>query len=510
MSRIEDLLREATRESGASVEPGSLPGLDLSQVRYNGRMRGFRVSTGAGRTLVRRGFALPGLAAAMVVVVMALSLTLPGVLRGHSADGSGTAAAGQGLSPSGVPRYYVTGSGPQSARDPVSAEVVDSRTGAVMAVVKPPAAGASFVHFGSGSSDDRTFAVAAAQQSADKPGGLMGPLTFFLLRFDPATRQAALQQLPPLNERPGGAGNVASMAVSPDGTRLAVSAVGPEFAVRSDPGAQTFQVSVISLSPGGTWRTWKTTFSGDSPNPSPFILATEPEYDSGAVTALSWTPGSRVLALGIPPEAVMLDTTKAAGDLLRASRLVVLATRVPVGTAKGNAFGCDTAPSLSGDGTALVCFGQLDNASNPDSGVPLVVQGIASANAPVTLANAIGRFSAATGKLLSLTVLPGPYKAPRWGRPGFGGVAWSSTSGDVVITTQPGGRPAYPSGNGKQQVTTQPSGQPAYRPGNVSDVNGKQRITIVAVSHGVATAIPGPRWAAALPGFPLSFLDIGW
>jgi hypothetical protein len=406
----------------------------------------------------------------VVVVVVALSLTLPGILRVHPAGGPGPAGTGQGTGPSGVPRYYVTGSVPHTSKSPVSAEVVDSRTGTVVAVVKPPPGLASFGLFGSGSSDDRTFAVAGPQQPGS--GHVVtgpSPLTFFLLRFDPATRQATLQRMPPLTGRLVMAGNVTGLAVSPDGSRLAVSAVGPESGTSSE----TFAVSVLSLIPGGAWRTWQSTFSD-----GPFIGATEPQYDSAEVTALSWTPGSRLLALGIPQEAVLLDTTRPAGDLLKASRQVVLATRLVARLAKGNAFQCDSPTSLSGDGTALVCFGQLEEGVYPDLTAPMRVQQAG--------ANAIGRFSAATGKLLSLTVLPGSYKDAMFGGLGLGGIAWSSPAGDVLVTCRTNGQPRLFTGN------------------------PKLRTTLVVVSHGTAKAIPEPAWAAASPGFDPAYLGAGW
>jgi hypothetical protein len=485
MSRIEDLLREAAQENNASIQPGALRGLDLSQVRYDGRKRAFRAGRGLSGIRVRRDLALPALAAVVVVVMVALSLALAGVLRAHSGGGSGP-AVGQGTGPSGVPRYYVTGSGPQpylgggvpSSHTPVSAEVVDSRTGTVVAVVKPPPGVASFAAFGSGSSDDRTFVIAAEQKLEGGLAGLLrNRLTFFVLRFDPATRQATLQQLPALPGRLITNGNVTGIAVSPDGSRVAVSAVGPESASKVD--AETFAVSAITLSPGGTWRTWQSAFSS-----GPIWMATQPVYDSGEVTALSWTPGSRVLALGIPQEAVLLDTTRPAGDLLKAGRPVVFPIRLAVSRAKGNAFQCDSPPSLSGDGTALVCFGLLADGVYPDREVPL---GVAKAGA-----NAIGRFSAATGKLLSLTVLPGSYADARSGGPGLGGVMWSSLAGDVLVT----GRT---------------NGPPYVIVGNKVHVNGtKQRTTMIVVSHGVAKTIPEPAWAVTSPNFYPGFLGVGW
>jgi hypothetical protein len=474
MSRIEDLLREATRESGASIGLGSLRGLDLSQARYDRRKPAFRVRRGASGILVRRGIALPALAAALVVIVVAAMLALPGLLRGHSGGPSPT-TNGQGHGPSGVPRYYVTGSGPQSSGDPISAEVVDSRTGAAVAVVKPPPGVASFVLFGNGASDDRTFAVAAAQKLT---GGSLGisprPLTFFVLRFDPVTRQATLQQVPPLGGRFVNAGGVNGLAVSPDGSRLAVSGIALEPGAAMD---ELFYVSVIPLSPGSSWRTWQSAFSNNASPVPAFIWATQPQYSSAGVTALSWMPGSRVLALGIPEEAVLLDTTGPAGDLLKSGRQVVFPIRLAVSRAKGNAFQCDSPAVLSGDGTALVCFGQLEEGVYPNLGAPISVQKAG--------ANAIGRFSAATGRLLSLTVLPGSYKDAAAGGPGLGGVAWASPAGDVLVTSQSNGHP--------------------YLPGNT-----KRRVSLVVVSHGVTRVIPEPAWAAAPPGFSVGYLNAGW
>jgi hypothetical protein len=114
----------------------------------------------------------------------------------------------------------------------------------------------------------------------------------------------------------------------------------------------------------------------------------------------------------------------------------------------------------------------------PNRDVPL---GVAKAGA-----NAIGRFSAATGRLLSLTVLPGSYKDARSGAPGLGGVLWSSPAGDILVTSRTNGQPDF------------------------HQVHDKTRYTMVVVSHGTATTIPEPAWAVTSPNFYPGFLGVGW
>jgi hypothetical protein len=171
----------------------------------------------------------------------------------------------------------------------------------------------------------------------------------------------------------------------------------------------------------------------------------QPEYDREGSTAISWQ-GNRVTAFSVPGEALLLDTAKPAGDLVKTSRQVIFPATLATGTtARGTTFYCDSpaiycdSPAIaSGDGTRLVCFGEVDQLANPmPAPVPLVD----------VKANAIGTFSATTGKLLSLDIQAGPDVSPATYGPGLGRIAWLSSAGDTLV--------AY-------QITTKPhvSGQP--------------------------------------------------
>ena len=88
MSQMEELLRAATRESGAEVSPGEIRPLDLSGVPFDrpwlrGRGRRRRAPRRGWARVLRPGILVPVLAALAVVAVVAASLALPRVLASH-------------------------------------------------------------------------------------------------------------------------------------------------------------------------------------------------------------------------------------------------------------------------------------------------------------------------------------------------------------------------------------------------------------------------------------------
>jgi hypothetical protein len=297
----EERLRAATRAAADTVAPGSapplrLPGEQPGPARWDQRHRWLRPM-------------VPLAAAAAVAAVVIASLTLT---RGvHTASPGGAASPAQSAALSSVPPYYVAIAGRPDA--PEHVVIRASATGAVLATVKPPRPYRSFT-FVSGAADDRTF-VLAAQRWWNVTSGTRGedaqqrdnttPVVFFRLRFDPRTRTAQLTRL----SRVAGpqAAQLAGIAVSPDGTRLALD-------------LQQAEIKVVSLATGSSQR-W--VWPGTTPSSGTWVGNGKPGGQP-----LSWAADGRVLAFqfwiqsGGITQVRLLDTTSPDGSL-RATRAAV-------------------------------------------------------------------------------------------------------------------------------------------------------------------------------------------
>jgi hypothetical protein len=417
MSRIEDLLRTATRETAAEVTPESIPPLDVSTLPLPARRPRWRFS----------GPFAPLLAAAAVVIVVALSLVLSTVLaapRPPVAPAAGIA---------GAPPYYVAlTTALPAAQNPLSAQpaqltVRSTATGKVLATVAAPPPYGQFVLV-DGTADDRTFLVGAQVWDANYVGAgqQMGePVRFFLLHYDPSTRQARLSALP-LPQFNGMYLETAS--ISPDGTRIAVGYQSGHYAT---------QIQVYTL-PGGAERTWSAALSPqlDSSGPNAIGLS----RDNSA--SIAWAENDRTISFvwsggtGSPDSgAHLFDTgTPPGGDLLSASRFVESASQYLGGVPADNSdFICDTDPFLSANGAYVLCGGYTDPTRTthgyyPDFPAGSVTQGV-------------GEFSAATGKLITIL---GEFRGPVT-KPEGGGTAitdplllWASPDAKTLIIDDDG------------------------------------------------------------------------
>jgi hypothetical protein len=412
---------------------------------------------------------------------------------------------------SGIPRYYIAASGPQRVHgdlQPVDALVMDSQTGAVLATVRPPAGYSSFALFGGGAASGEEFVVAAQQGwhpvlDPDfryyKDNGRQ-PVTFFILRFSPATGQVTLQKMPDLQAwsgpnpvYPPGRGNlvteqqisafnVRGFALSPDGTRLAVMTSG----WTPDGKSQVTAVNVLPVSAGGVARSWQVTVNSKT---TPASI-----YEISNGLGLSWSADGQFLATSSAVHAttvLMLDTTLPGDSLIAGSRMFTLSEQVPAGVA-GNRLAAGFDLVLTDNGTKIAGAAGIqdfDTANSPAS--PHFDPG--TYKNPVPLSTAIATFSTASGDLVSLAAVTphrtygGPY---HHGIGAIRGVEWASPSGDVFVAEQ---------GNGKDTVSSQ----------SVTGPDG--RTALVVVSGGQVTAtIPLPAWAASSPHFRGGSPAIGW
>jgi hypothetical protein len=283
------------------------------------------------------GLLVPLAAAAAVAGVVAASLVISAAFRGHAGPGP---AAQSHPSPAPlrpaesrpaalrqVPRYFA------ALTDPVQAQAVVVRstvTGHVLARVTPPRPYRIY-RWVSAAADDRTF-VLAAQRYWPIASGQAGipaqnrdnttPMVFFKLAFGPATHTAKLARLAVPEAIPSA--KLAGMAVSPDGTRLAL-----------DLGQS---IRVVTLATGAV-RSWAWQGGGWIGNFKP----------SGQV--LSWTADGRTLEFqqwgtGRPrPIYIRLLDTTAPGTSLASSKIVLTFP-------DAGALGANTL--LTPDGTKIV------------------------------------------------------------------------------------------------------------------------------------------------------------
>ena len=352
MITTEDRARAAMRAIGDTVRdapPLQLPSaLDLpaaaDEVQFGGhgaRRVSLRRPGGAARPASRgrdrrwRSRLAP-IAAAVAVAAVAIALvTIKDVPNGRVASPSpsttSTSPAGKSVSIPGVPEYYVA----WMQADTPYLVVGDTATGQQVGEVSEPH-GVYLEEIYGAAADDRSFIA-----MGDRLGGADGgTAVWYLLRIDPGGKiPARLTQVPiPVRQNPAG------VAISPDGTELAVALAGSPATVR-----------VYAIATGRVLRTWSATAPGQ--------VAVESWAASGgssqftAARALRWSPDGRQLAFAWNSTAIrVLDTTAPDGNLITSSSLLAA-----IGTTRGSAgsFTCDASLGwqLIAGGQGVICGG---------------------------------------------------------------------------------------------------------------------------------------------------------
>ena len=350
MQAIGDTVRDAPPLKLASGARDLQPGAD--EVRFGGH--------GARRLSLRRpgGAARPGrrgrdrrwrsklapVAAAVAVAAVAIALvTIKDVPNGRVASPApsttSTGPAGQSVSIPGVPEYYVAW---MQASTPYLV-VGDTATGKqVGPLIKAPDDVYLQGVYGA-TANDRTFIVMGSLVFA--PANVN---SFFLLHIAPGGTSARLTalQIPVLAAPPAG------IAISPDGTELAVALAGSPATVR-----------IYSIATGKMLRSWSATVPG--------AVAVESWTASGessqftAARALRWSPDGQQLAFAWNSTAIrVLDATGPDGNLI--TRSSVVAAIGTTHTASGS-FTCDAAQGweLIAGAQAVICGGSAQ------AGLPL-------------------------------------------------------------------------------------------------------------------------------------------
>lgn len=379
---VEDRVSTAAGATAASVReirPLTLPenGAALSRPR-EGRVRRL--------TRIREAWMIP-LGAAVLVAVLALSLV---TLRHAEAPRPAPAKAGT-VPPAvaGIPRYFAMASeGPVSHGQMAAIDVTvgDDRTGKAIATVTLPATseleGMSAVAGLSAAGDDRTFVVGRRD--------VFGDTDYFLVHITPGAKRVATVEHLPIPET--ALGELLGMAVSPNGTELAVLSMrGNGTTLR-----------VYSVESGAVMRTWT---AGTWENP----------YIQNPVgTTVSWTADNRQVAFSRvvytsrkssagPLEERLIGVTAPSGDLAIASKVGF--------KAPGN---CSSL-LLTPDGGTVVC----GTAYHPFVSSPADC----AMNEPMLVA-----YSAATGKRLRVL-----YQSTGPCQSGSNTVLWSDDSAQHVV-----------------------------------------------------------------------------
>ena len=334
MNALEERLRTELRAesrliTGETIRALSLPGHDGHRAAGNGR----RMPGLVRRAAVPRrwpGWLAPLAAAAAVVGVVIASLAISSLILRPARSGPANSSAAFAK----VPRYFI-------AIPEVSGRAVigATATGAVLGTVTPPKPH-TFFAWVTAAGDGRTFILGASPKL--RLGDILNqprPVSLYRLALDRSGHPGRLVPLPIPTET-----GISGLAVSPDGSKLAVSFVPPH-------GQTGSRIQLFSLATG-TRREW--TWPGRGTLGSIAM----PVASGG----LQWEADNRTLMFqvttrtkaGWPAQLYLLDTATRGGSLLASS------TRIPVPSAdlgwqhtnvKHRIIGM---PLITGDGTKLV------------------------------------------------------------------------------------------------------------------------------------------------------------
>jgi hypothetical protein len=330
--------------------------------------------------------------AAAAGAVLAIALALVAVR--DAPGGRTTPAASPAAALAGVPRYYVAFNQPPGDRSiPVGLALRETLTGKTLFTLDPPR-GLSFAGI-SAAADDRTF-VADAHRDPYGHQNKNGVLdsqgrsrTWYLVRVTGTGSRVSLTMTRlPIPRTPVGT-DIVAMALSPDGTKLAVGTTP----YSTNPDVKQW-LRVYSVATGAVLRAWSTPPGQDA-------LWGGAGAGGDDNTSLSWigdhalafagatrTAGSRVSTYRV----MVLDLSRPDGDLLGNSRPTIA---VPVAFSSRAPFNCGQLwrvnVLITGDGKSFVCGGT----GTSDAKLPEYLCGSGTAWNTAAFA----AFSFATGKL---------------------------------------------------------------------------------------------------------------
>jgi hypothetical protein len=388
--------------AAAQVQIGGHGPRRLSLRRPGGAAR--RGSRGPGRRWRSR---LAPVAAAVAVAAVAIALvTIKDVPNGRVASPSpsttSTGPVGKPVSIPGAPEYYVAW---MQASTPYLV-VGDTATGSVGAVIKAPEDVNLQGVYGA-TANDRTFIVMGNLVFA--PGNVN---LFLLLRIAPGGTSARLTALriPVLDAPPAG------IAISPDGTELAVALAGSPATVR-----------IYSIATGKVLRTWSATVPG-AVAVEPAAVAHGSQFTAARV--LRWSSDGRQLAFAWNSTAIrVLDASAPDGNLITSSSLLAA-----IGTTvnKDSSVTCNASQGweLIAGGQGVICGGSVQ-AEDPETST--ATGGGCTTRNGRTL---IGFLEETKGRQGVLPVNLADYEPECSAKPGYPDgayIGWSNADASVVI-----------------------------------------------------------------------------
>jgi hypothetical protein len=289
MPAVEDLLREEFTRVAETVQPGQLRPLRLPA---------------PGRIWRRR--MLPLAAAAAVTAAAVVAALLVGAPSGQ--QGFATPPPG----PAAMPRYYVTVAKTSTGLEAV---VRNSARGSVTGAVPLPDTFGAAAQSVAAAADGRTFVIAVNFSDASTLPGTVA-IMYFRLPVSAAGRPGWPAELA---QGTGYADPLMGMALSPDGTKLALSLKDEAMLA---PGVKPYGVvEVIDLATG-TSRTW----TGSS---GPGYWPGAPTWgNDGSTLAFTWWHGTSLATGAVVIAGTGELDTSAPGDNLLQSRLTLFATAI--------------------------------------------------------------------------------------------------------------------------------------------------------------------------------------
>jgi hypothetical protein len=398
MSQIERHLTDSLHDVAAEVTDDGVPPLDLHPARYglNGHSR-LSFSQRSARWLAPA-------AASVAVVAIAVSIAAIASQRHGSVGRDQGAQTRKGTSSTVIPRYYIaeTGTKVSYADRNQIAGIYVTGTGKLVAAIPAPATGQNLVDV-SAAADDRTFAIATQINLYQT----LPATTFYLIRFNPATR--AWRTTPLAMPAVPANASFDAFALSPDGSKLAVA-----FEPNGNDPHLSEEIRVLNIGTGAvrTWTSSRGSVAGDTADPSSLSWA-----DNDVTLAFNWysadkhNPQQLALTSGIR----LLNTGAPGADIVADSRLSlrIIGHNGEHAIATAIAALSDIA-SVVPDGNKIVAA--LTALSGPYAG--------------------FGEFSAATGRMQRLLDWK-PTRGQQVGGPTD--VLWSNASGSVLIVYAPPG-----------------------------------------------------------------------
>jgi hypothetical protein len=426
-----DQVRAATRGAAGVITQGTVPPLRLDDEAPGGGVSGQRARR------ARPAWAAPLAAAAAVIVIAAGGVTARSLLASHgaprpsrpSAPAAPARRASAG-SDTGVPPYYV------AAASSSLTVVRATWTGDTLARIttSTPVVGVA------GAADGRTFVLDEQRSIVGSSVTWVGQPGFYLLRLTASGAEESLTRLA-VPAIPNGT-VVSGLALSPDGSRLAVGVDSGGW-----PQSRLMEIMTYTLATGA-FRSWTT--SGLTGADAPFGFT-----GSGVdgAQSISWTADSRTLAFGVENATFvgvrLLDTAASGTNLIADSRLAVtLRNFRELGARLRNAappyyfVSCITDAMISADGSAIVCgysttiaktttmgFAQYSTATGKlDDVVGLVhFRGEAPLSISLYWVNSTGTIAIGTSETAAggrVGVMNGDAFTPLPGVTGFEAIAW--------------------------------------------------------------------------------------